>query len=150
MAISPSIPLIARVEAPPIAEAMSWIRPGPRNRPLINLCQAVPSYPPAEALQAEMARAGARLPETSLYTDILGLPDLRARLAAHMASDYRGKVAAENVAITAGCNQAFCAAIMALARPGDNVILPVPYYFNHHMWLACWGSRRASSRPWRK
>ena len=48
---------IARIEAPPIAEAMTWVKPTPGNRALLNLCQAVPSYPPAEALQDEVARA---------------------------------------------------------------------------------------------
>ena len=49
-------PMISRIEAPPIAEAMTWVRPGIRNRGLLNLCQAVPSYAPAEALQDEIAR----------------------------------------------------------------------------------------------
>jgi aspartate/methionine/tyrosine aminotransferase len=131
-------PSVSHIEAPPIAEAMTWVRPGLRNRALLNLCQAVPSYPPAEALQEEIARA-ARQPATSLYTEILGLPALREALARHMAADYGGQVAAADVAITAGCNQAFCAALMALARAGDNVVLPVPYYFNHQMWLGMLG-----------
>ncbi len=129
---------ITRIEAPPITEAMTWVKPTPGNRALLNLCQAVPSYPPAEALQEEVARA-ARDPETSLYTDILGIPELRAALACHMAEDYAGSVAAENVAITAGCNQAYCVALMTLAKAGDNIVLPVPYYFNHHMWLEMLG-----------
>src|SRR4029079_7292133 len=41
----------------------------------------------------------------------------------------------------AGCNQAFAATMRALAEAGDNVILPVPYYFNHHMWLEMLGIR---------
>ena len=45
------------------------------------------------------------------------------------------------VAITAGCNQAFCAAIATLAAPGDEVMLPVPWYFNHKMWLDMSGHR---------
>jgi aspartate/methionine/tyrosine aminotransferase len=127
-------PAIGHVEAPPIAEAATWLRPGPRNRAVINLCQAVPSYPPAESLQAEIGRL-ARLDETSLYTDIFGLEPLRERLAEHMAAAYQGSVKAADVAITAGCNQAFSAAVMALAGTGDNVILSAPYYFNHQMWL---------------
>jgi aspartate/methionine/tyrosine aminotransferase len=127
-------PCISRVDAPPIAEAMSWVRPGLRNRELLNLCQAVPSYAPAESLQAEIARL-AMAPATSLYTDISGIPELRGALAQHMAKDYQGSIAPENVTITSGCNQAFCAAIMALAQRGDNVVLPAPYYFNHQMWL---------------
>jgi aspartate/methionine/tyrosine aminotransferase len=131
-------PSVSHIEAPPIAEAMSWVRPGLRNRDLLNLCQAVPSYPPAPELQAEIARLAGE-PATSLYTEILGIKELRAALARHMAGDYRGEVAAGDVAITAGCNQAFCAAIMALARAGDNVVMPVPYYFNHQMWLGMLG-----------
>ena len=41
----------------------------------------------------------------------------------------------ENVAITAGCNQAFFVAILALAKAGDAVMLPTPWYFNHKMAL---------------
>ncbi len=131
---------IKGIEAPPIAEAMSWIGTSPSNRPLINLCQAVPSYPPAEALAEEVGRL-AGLPATSLYSDILGIPALRHELARSLSADYGASIPAENVAITAGCNQAFAVTMMALAEPGDNVILPVPYYFNHHMWLEMLGIR---------
>ena len=77
----------------------------------------------------------ARDPAIHLYTDIHGIPELRSALAQHMAADYRGHINTENVSITSGCNQAFCAAIMAVAQRGDNVVLPAPYYFNHQMWL---------------
>ena len=127
-------PPVSRIEAPPIAEAMTWVRPGMRNRGLLNLCQAVPSYAPAETLQDEIARL-AHDPATHLYTDISGIPELRSALARHMAADYRGQIDPQNAGITSGCNQAFCAAIMAVAERGDNVVLPVPYYFNHQMWL---------------
>ena len=146
-------PMISRVEAPPIAEAMTWVRPGARNRELLNLCQAVPSYAPAEALQAEIARLATE-PATHLYTDINGIPELREALARHMAADYQSAVASENVMITSGCNQAFCAAIMALAQRGDNVVLPAPYYFNHQMWLDMLGVEKrlvpafAEGRPY--
>ena len=49
-------PAIHRIEAPPIMEAQSWIRPGLRNRKLLNLCQAVPNWPPAQELDDEVAR----------------------------------------------------------------------------------------------
>jgi aspartate/methionine/tyrosine aminotransferase len=117
---------------------MSWINTGPSNRALINLCQAVPSYPPAEALANEIGRL-AKLPATSLYSDILGVPELRQELAASLSSDYKASISQLNVAITAGCNQAFAVTMMALCEAGDNVILPVPYYFNHHMWLEMLG-----------
>ena len=131
-------PAINRVEAPPIMEAQSWVRGGLSNRNLLNLCQAVPSWKCADALDAEVARL-AHEPGISLYTDIFGIPELRSAIADHFSADYQGKVAAENVCVTAGCNQAFAAAMMAIAKAGDNVIVPVPYFFNHTMWLGMLG-----------
>jgi aspartate/methionine/tyrosine aminotransferase len=126
------------VEAPPIAEAMTWISDRPRNRPLINLCQAVPSYPPSPLLQRHVADAAMRA-DTGLYTDIAGMPELRLELALSMGKAYGGQITREDVLIAAGCNQAFCVVLTALAGAGDNVVLPAPYYFNHQMWLAMQG-----------
>lgn len=130
--------LITLVSTPPIAESAEWARHRKTNRELLNLSQAVPSYPPAEELRNEIARL-ALLPETGLYTAIRGIDELRSGLAQHMIGDYGGAMEPDDVSITAGCNQAFCAALMALAERGDNVILPAPYYFNHQMWLAMLG-----------
>ena len=134
----PASPLVTKVEAPPIAEAMGWVRPGPRNRELLNLCQAVPSYPPAASLQAEFGRL-ANLPHMGGYTDSLGIPKLREAHARAIGADYGADIPASYVAMTSGCNQAFAAAVMAIAKAGDDVILPAPYYFNHQMWLTMLG-----------
>ncbi len=134
----PLSPLVGQVEAPPIAEAMSWVRPGARNREFLNLCQAVPSYPPAEALQDEFARL-AKAPGTGGYTNIYGLEALRAAHAEAIGRDYQAEIPAANVAVTTGCNQAFAAAVMAVAKPGDSIVIPAPYYFNHQMWMTMLG-----------
>lgn len=131
-------PAIHRIEAPPIMEAQGWLRQGMRNRKTLLLSQAVPSWKCADELDAEVARL-AHEPGISLYTDIFGLPELRDAIARHLSADYGGAVAAHNVCVTAGCNQAFSAAMMAIARAGDNVIVPVPYFFNHTMWLGMLG-----------
>ena len=89
-------------------------------------------------MQRHVAEA-AQLPQTSLYTDIAGTPQLRRELARHTAEAYGGEVAPADVLITAGCNQAFCLVLTALAAPGDNVVMPAPFYFNHQMWLAMQG-----------
>jgi aspartate/methionine/tyrosine aminotransferase len=130
---------ISAVEAPPIAEAMSWVKPQTQsNRPFLNLCQAVPSYPPAPELQAEFARL-AQTDGMGGYTNIYGIQALREVHADSMARDYAGQIAASQVAITTGCNQAFAAAIMAVAEAGDTVVVPRPWYFNHQMWLKMLG-----------
>ncbi len=129
---------VAEVEFPPIAEALSWVAKRQSNRELLNMCQAVPSYPPALELQDEFARL-ARLPNTGGYTEILGIPELRETFAASLSADYQAHVTLGDIGITTGCNQAFAAAIMALAEAGDNVVMPAPFYFNHNMWLGMMG-----------
>ncbi len=133
-------PDVIRAIDPPIAEAQSWIagRTFPDDKPLLDLAQAVPSYPPADALSRHLAERTAAV-ETARYTPIAGIPDLRASLAEHMSSSHGGSIGPENVLISAGCNQAYCLAILALARAGDQIILPIPYYFNHMMWLQMQG-----------
>jgi aspartate/methionine/tyrosine aminotransferase len=132
-------PTLAAVDPPPVAEARGWVSGGTRL-PLLDLSQAAPGYPPAEDLREHLAEL-VRRAETARYAPILGLPELRAALAAHLAAAYRGAVGPEQVAITAGCNQAFYVAATALVGPGDEVILPAPWYFNHKMTLDILGAR---------
>ncbi|WP_207479968.1 aminotransferase [Arenibaculum pallidiluteum] len=136
MDVLPLNPLLRAVAPPPIAEAQGWVRGRsfPADKPLIDLAQAVPGSPPPSAMLEHLA---ARLvdPAVHRYTEILGMPALRQALAAHMGAFYGAEIEPGRVAITAGCNQAFCLAVMALAGPGDEVILPLPHYFNHRMWL---------------
>jgi aspartate/methionine/tyrosine aminotransferase len=123
--------------APPVMEARRWLDgvTFPPGRPLINVSQAAPVDPPPEALRRAMADEAMTNDEAHLYGPVLGLPALRAELAAQTADHYAGKIAADQVAITSGCNQAFAAAIATLCTEGDEVILPTPWYFNHKMWL---------------
>jgi aspartate/methionine/tyrosine aminotransferase len=118
-------------------EARRWIagRDFPADKPLVNLSQAAPVDPPPEALARAMADALVNDPAAHLYGPVLGLPALRDELASQWSAAYAGELTPAQVAVTAGCNQAFCAAIATLAGPGDAVLLPLPYYFNHRMWL---------------
>ena len=149
MKLSPN-PLLAGVAAPPIPEAHGWIegRSFPADKPLIDVAQAVPGYPPPKDLTDHLASFVGEA-ATARYTDVPGLPALRAALASDMSQFYGAGIAAADVSITAGCNQAFCLAVMALAAAGDEVILPLPYYFNHQMWLEMQGirARHLSFRP---
>ncbi|MBM1219231.1 aminotransferase [Ponticoccus sp. SC2-23] len=121
--------------APPIMAAQSWLRGVvfPPDRPLINVSQAAPVGAPPLALREAMAALVRDDPDVHLYGPVLGLPELRTALAAKWSRDG-GHVDPQEVAITSGCNQAYAAAMMSLCEEGSNVILPVPYYFNHRMW----------------
>lgn len=137
MPLSPLNPALARTFAPPVMEAARWVKgiDFPADKPLINVAQAAPVDPPPEALRRVVAEAALNNPDAHLYGPDLGLPELRAEVAATTAAHYGGTVSADQVAITAGCNEAFCAVMATLAGPGDEVIVPTPWYFNHKMWL---------------
>lgn len=122
--------------SPPVMEARRWIEgvEFSANLPLINVSQAAPIDPPPENLRQAMADA--LLDSTThLYGPVLGLPALREALAKNWSRHYETTVSADQIAITAGCNQAFAAVISSIADQGDEVILPTPWYFNHKMWL---------------
>ena len=124
-------PLLAAVETPPIPEAHAWAARYDGGRgPLLDLCQAVPGYPPHPGL-LERAAAAACDAANARYGLIDGDLALREAYAAHVSAAYGGTVGPEQAAITAGCNQAFVAALMTLAQRGDNVLLPVPWFWNH-------------------
>jgi aspartate/methionine/tyrosine aminotransferase len=139
----PVSPLIAAVHYPPISEVRRWAAEyqGGVERPLIDLCQAVPDYPPAAALTDYLARVVAE-PLTARYTPDEGLLLARESLAARYRRIYQADLCADNICLTVGASQAFWLAMMALCQAGDEVIVQTPYYFDHDMGLAMLGINR--------
>ncbi|GAB1363173.1 aminotransferase [Rhodobacter sp.] len=133
----PLNPAFAATEPPPVMEARRWIagKTFPANRPLINVSQAAPVESPPLGLRQAIAEAALNDPQAHLYGPVLGMQALRDEIAAQWSASYGGAVRPAQVAITQGCNQAFTAVMATLAGPGDEVILPTPWYFNHKMWL---------------
>ncbi|MGH3921591.1 MAG: aminotransferase [Pseudonocardiaceae bacterium] len=118
----------------PISMAYSLLDQRGGERELLDLAQAAPPYPAAPPVVEHIGRV-ARDAHGGDYAEVPGLPRLREAFAAELASDYQGAVSAENVVVTAGCNQAFCLVSSALAGAGDEIVMALPYYFNHDMWL---------------
>lgn len=133
----PLNPAMAATFPPPVMEARRWLNgvTFPASRPLINISQAAPVNIPHLGLRQAIADAALNNPDAHLYGPVLGLPDLRAEIAMQWSAAYAGSINPAQVAITQGCNQAFCAVMSTLAGAGDEVILPTPWYFNHKMWL---------------
>lgn len=130
-------PALARTRPSPVVEAKRWIagKTFSPEAPLINVSQAAPLDPPPIEMRQAIANLALNLPGAHVYGPVLGLPELRVEVARQFSQAYGGTLSSDNVAITQGCNQAFCAALATLAGPGDEVILPTPWYFNHQMWL---------------
>ncbi|KAH0833428.1 pyridoxal phosphate-dependent transferase [Lanmaoa asiatica] len=119
---------------PPIPSAKAWglAYPSTPARPLLDMSQGVPGSPPLDVLLDALAKTSSSF-QSSGYGPALGEPKMRAAFAQEMKTVYgkNADITAEDVAITAGCNMAFIATVMCLADAGDEVILPVPWYFNH-------------------
>ncbi len=133
----PLNPAFAATEPPPVMEARRWVEgvTFPADRPLINVSQAAPVDSPPLGLRQALADAALNDPQAHLYGPVLGMPALREEIAAQWSAIYGGAILPSQVAITQGCNQAFCTVMATLAGPGDEVILTTPWYFNHKMWL---------------
>lgn len=136
-------PLIEAVHYPPISEVRRWAADYKESRefPLIDLCQAVPDYPPAAELTDYLA-AMVSDPLTARYSPDEGLPPVREALAGRYRRIYNAELNAENICLTVGASQAFWLAMMALCQAGDEVIVQTPYYFDHDMGLAMLGIKR--------
>ena len=135
-------PDLVRVSPPPVMEARRWVAEAalPEGVELLNLSQAAPVAPPPDSL-LEALRAAVAEPASHLYGPVLGDPALREAIAAHWSALYGGRIGTGQVAVTAGCNEAFCTAVATLCGAGEEVLLPVPWYFNHRMWLEMWDAR---------
>jgi aspartate/methionine/tyrosine aminotransferase len=138
--VTPSVPARVRsIELPPF-DPLNLRAAALRaaGHDVISLGQALPFFgPPPSALAA--ARAALDTREVHLYVTDPGLPALRASLAERLGS-YGISASADDVIITAGANHAFTLAITTLVDPGDDVLLPAPYFTNHQMALAALGA----------
>lgn len=135
----PFNPHVERLAPPAVPAVQAWARDyrGAMG-PLIDMSQAVPGYPPhPDMLRFLAEEAGA--PRNAGYGEIEGEPALRAAYAGHAARLYRAAIGPENIHVTAGCNQAFVACAMAVAGPGDAVLVVNPVYFNHEATLKMLG-----------
>jgi len=132
-------PRVRATGAPPIPAARAWAaRYDGRAGPEIDLTQAVPGYPPHPAMLDHLA-AAAGTRAAAGYGPIEGDTGLREALAADMSGFYGAAIRPDHVSITAGCNLAFAMAATVAAAPGEAVMLPAPWYFNHHMALTMHG-----------
>jgi aspartate/methionine/tyrosine aminotransferase len=126
------------VQSPMIAIVGDLIRQTPGT---ISLGQGVVHYgPPREAVEAA-ARAAAG-PEVHQYQPLAGVPALLEAIEQKVGHDNGIDLARGcRIMVTAGGNMAFVHAVVATTMPGDEIILTVPFYFNHEMAVEMAGCR---------
>jgi aspartate/methionine/tyrosine aminotransferase len=129
------------VQTPIIPVIAGLIRAHPGT---ISLGQGVVNYGPPSAAVAEITRFLAE-PGNHKYQGVSGILTLQKAIAQKLAAENCievGDAHGNRLMVTAGGNQAFLNVVLGILDPGDEVILPVPYYFNHEMAITM-----ANARP---
>ena len=88
----------------------------------------------------EAAAEACRDPKMHKYTPTAGLPELREAIAAKTARDSGYDVAASQVLVTNGGKQAIYQTFATLLDPGDEVLLPAPYWTTYTEAIALAGA----------
>ncbi len=97
------------------------------GRPVISYAAGEPDFPTPEHI-VEAALEAVRDPRNHRYTPAAGLPELREAVAAKTLRDSGLEVSPGQVIITNGGKQAVYQAFATLLDPGDEVLVPTPYW----------------------
>ncbi|MFJ7245920.1 pyridoxal phosphate-dependent aminotransferase [Kitasatospora sp. NPDC098652] len=97
------------------------------GRPVIGFGAGEPDFPTPDYI-VEAAVEACRDPKNHRYTPAGGLPELKAAIAAKTLRDSGYQVDASQVLVTNGGKQAIYEAFAAILDPGDEVIVPAPYW----------------------
>ncbi|MFD7665546.1 pyridoxal phosphate-dependent aminotransferase [Streptomyces sp. NPDC059788] len=97
------------------------------GRPVIGFGAGEPDFPTPGYI-VEAAVEACRNPKYHRYTPAGGLPELKEAIAAKTLRDSGYAVEAANVLVTNGGKQAIYEAFAAILDPGDEVIVPAPYW----------------------
>ena len=128
---------LAAVQPPVIPIVGRWTAETPGT---VSLGQGIVWYGPPPEVMAAVRAFGSALADHR-YGPVEGLPDLVSAVETKLARENGIVVRpASRVLVTAGGNQAFVNAVLAVTDPGDEVILPAPYYFNHEMAIVIAGA----------
>ena len=121
---------LQRVQTPIIPLIAQLIRENPGT---LSLGQGVVSYGPPPSAHAALELGMSNL-ENHKYRPVIGLPELVEAFAQKLAIENGiAPTVDRTLMVTAGSNLGFANALLAIADPGDEVILQTPYYFNHEM-----------------
>ena len=109
-----------------------------QGRPIISFAAGEPDFPTPEHV-VESAVNAVRDPANHRYTPAAGLPVLREAIAEKTKRDSGWDVSPSQVVVTNGGKQAVYQACATLLDPGDEVLLPAPYWTTYPEAIALAG-----------
>ncbi len=111
---------------------------------VINLTSGEPAFPTVEPAARAAEQAVAE--DFTRYTPAAGIPELRTAIAAHL-NRHGTAYEASHLVVTAGAKQALHYAFTALLEPGDEVLVPAPYWVSYPHLIALAGGTLVPVRP---
>ena len=100
------------------------------GEPVIGFGAGEPDFPTPPHI-VEAAQRAAADPATHRYTPAAGLPELRAAIADVTSKSSGQQIAPEQVVVANGGKHALYNIFMALIDPGDEVLVPAPYWVSY-------------------
>src|SRR3712207_1309493 len=97
------------------------------GKPVIGFGAGEPDFPTPDYI-VQAAIAACSRPAMHRYTPAGGLPELKEAIVAKTARDSGLQVTSGQVLVTNGGKQAVCEAFATMLDPGDEVLLPAPYW----------------------
>jgi aspartate/methionine/tyrosine aminotransferase len=127
---------ISRISPPPIVKLN---RTASELQDVISFGQGVPYFtPPLSSFNSFVDNFKI---QDHIYSPDEGLDELRSSLSSFLYDEFHAQYASSDLILTSGANQAFMNVILAVLDPGDEVILPSPYYFNQKMAIEMIGGK---------
>jgi aspartate/methionine/tyrosine aminotransferase len=97
------------------------------GRPVIGFGAGEPDFPTPDYI-VEAAAAATKVVANHRYTPAAGLPELREAIVAKTKRDSNYEVTVDQVLVTNGGKQSVYQAFAAIVDPGDEVLLPTPFW----------------------
>ena len=100
-----------------------------QGRDILALTTGEPDFPTPEHVKQAAIEAMKR--EQTKYTNVDGMPDLKRAIQAKFRRENGLDYAPDQIIVCAGAKQAIFNALTATLEPGEEVIVPAPYYVSY-------------------
>lgn len=115
-----------------------------KGKSVVSLGVGLPFYPAPKHIHEHVKKVLDEKKDVDKYTLLTGLPELRNLIAKIASNDLGIQTTTEQILITPGSMAALFYSVLALVDPGDEVILPSPYFSSYNEQISIAGGHVVS------
>ncbi len=141
VSVGPSLnPLVANVKMSKTVEVFGLVKQmQAAGEKVVSLCVGEPDFPPPSAVveaTVDAVRSG-----VTTYTAVTGTLELRSAIASDLRNRKGVEYDTNDIVVANGAKQAVYQGVLALCGPGDEVIIPAPYWPSYPEMVALTGAK---------